>query len=214
MLQPVDRLDAQFLLGFSTALGLLSRPEVAERWFMPSVLPKMSVGALACHLGRQAVRAVECLPAATDVPPLASADAHYHSAAWVTSTSPNDPPNDRATDNADAALGADALVQRATAAMEAARGVIAGGEARNVVLIPWQGWSLRRDDFLLTRLVETVVHTDDLALSIDVEAPAFPEEVAAPVLELLLRLAVTRHGQSAVISTLTRRERSQIISAF
>jgi hypothetical protein len=31
---------------------------------------------------------------------------------------------------------------------------------------------------------------------------------------LLVRLAVKRHGQSAVISTLTRRERTQAISAF
>ena len=80
--------------------------------------------------------------------------------------------------------------------------------------VPWQGWSLRRDDFLLTRLLEIVVHSDDLAVSIDVPAPTFPDEVFTPVLELLTRLAVGRHGQSAVISALTRRERSRNISAF
>ena len=49
------------------ALDLIQRGEVREQWLMPSVLPKMSVGALACHLGRQVVRAAELLPMATDV---------------------------------------------------------------------------------------------------------------------------------------------------
>ncbi len=174
----------------------------------------MSVGALACHLGRQSVRAFELLPVATDVPPLDSAEAHYNSAAWVVSTSPDDPPNDRSTDDADAALGVAALKHRATEALDSVRGILTSGEARDVVLIPWQGWALRRDDFLLTRLLEVVVHTDDLALSIGVQPPTFPDDAFTPVLALLTRLAVGRHGQSAVISTLTRRERSRTISAF
>jgi hypothetical protein len=82
------------------------------------------------------------------------------------------------------------------------------------VPIPWQGWSLRRDDFLLTRMTDIVVHADDLALSVGVPAPEFPAEVFAPVRDLLVRLAVVRHGQSAVISTPTRSERTQVISAF
>src|SRR6185437_13359995 len=90
----------------AVALDLVQREEVREQWLMPSVLPKMSVGALACHLGRQVVRAVELLPMATDVPPLESADANYHRAAWVRSTSPDDPSNDRSTDDAEAAFGA------------------------------------------------------------------------------------------------------------
>lgn len=210
----LDRLDAAFVSAAAISLQLIRRPEVAGRWSKPSVLPKMSVGALACHLGRQAVRAAELLPVATNVPPLDSADAHYNSAAWVTSTSPDDPPNDRGTDDADAALGIAALEHRATDALDTVRGILAAGEARDVVLIPWQGWSLRRDDFLLTRLLEILVHSDDLALSIDVSPPSFPDDALTPVLDLLTRLAVGRHGQSAVIGTLTRQERSRNISAF
>lgn len=133
----------------------------------------MSVGALSCHLGRQAVRAAELLVVAADVPPLESADAHYISAAWVTSTSPDDPANDRSTDEVEAALGVNALDHRASEALDSTREIFAAGDALDVVLIPWQGWSLRRDDFLLTRLLEIVVHTDDLALSIDVLPPTF-----------------------------------------
>ena len=210
----LDRLDAAFVSAASISLALIRRPEVARQWFESSVLPKMSVGALACHLGRQAVRAAELLAVVTDVPPLDSADAHYSSAAWVTSTSPDDPPNDRSVDEDEATLGATALAHRASTALDSLREILATGDARDVVMIPWQGWSLRRDDFLLTRLLEIVVHTDDLALSIDVAPPAFPDDAFTPVIELLTRLAVGRHGQSAVISTLTRRQRSRIISAF
>jgi hypothetical protein len=67
---------------------------------------------------------------------------------------------------------------------------------------------------LLTRMLEIVVHTDDLALSLGIRTPEFPAEVFAPVRDLLVRLAAQRHGQSAVISALTRSERSQPISAF
>jgi len=139
---------------------------------------------------------------------------HYHRAAWVMSTSPDDPSNDRSADDAEAALGAAALADRTAEALETVRRLLVAGTARDVVLIPWQGWSLRRDDFLLTRMLEIVVHTDDLALSIAVRTPDFPAEVFAPVRDLLVRLAVKRHGQSAVISALTRSERTRAISAF
>lgn len=151
---------------------------------------------------------------ATDLPPLESVDAHYHKAAWVISTSPDDPPNDRSADDAEAALGAADLADRTSEALETVRRLLEAGMARDVVAIPWQGWSLRRDDFLLTRMTEIVVHADDLALSVGVRTPEFPAEVFAPVRDLLVRLAVRRHGQSAVISTLTRSERTRVISAF
>lgn len=148
---PVDGLDAAFLSAASTSLHVIRSPEVSERWTEPSALPEMSVGALACHLGRQAVRAAEVLPVATDVAPLDSAAEHYRSAPWVRTTSPDEPPNDRTSDDAEAALGPAALERRATDALESVRALLAAGRAREVVLVPWQGWSLRRHDFLLTR---------------------------------------------------------------
>lgn len=210
----VDRLDADFPVAASIALELISGPAVATRWEQPSALAKMSVGALACHLGRQTVRAAELLGRENELPTLPSADEHYARAAWVRSSSPDDPVNDRSQDDADAALGPAALIERAETALGEVQRLLSAGEAGDVVPIPWQGWSLRRDDFLLTRLLEIVVHTDDLALSIDEPTPEFPEAVFAPVRDLLVRLAVRRHGQSAVVGTLARGERSRPISAF
>lgn len=210
----VDGLDAAFLSAASTSLHLVRSREVADRWTEPSALPKMSVGALACHLGRQSVRVAEVLPVATHLAPLGSADEHYRAAPWVRTTSPDDPPNDRTADDAEAELGAAALDRRATHALGSVRDLLTAGAARDVVLVPWQGWSLRRDDFLLTRLVEIVVHTDDLAVSVGTPTPTFTPDAFTPVVELLARLAAARHGQSAVISALARKERARTISAF
>jgi hypothetical protein len=67
---------------------------------------------------------------------------------------------------------------------------------------------------MLTRMLEIVVHADDLSLSVGISTPEFPAQVFGPVRDLLVRLAVERHGQSAVISALTRSERTQSIAAF
>lgn len=207
-------LDAPFLTAAASSLDLLGLPEVAARWTADSVLPQMSVGALACHLGRQVVRAAEVLPVEADLPALVSAEEHYRRSAWVTATSPDDPVNDRTAVDEEAVHGPSALQSRTAAALETVRRLLADRIARDVVPLPWQSWSLSRADFLLTRLVEIVVHADDLALSVGVPTPEFPDEVFGPVRDLLVKLAVRRHGQSAVIGTLARAERTQVISAF
>jgi hypothetical protein len=214
MHEPINQHDHAFLSAATIALTLIRQPDVADRWTQRSALPKMSIGALACHLGRQICRAAELLPVVADLPTLGSADGHYARAAWVMSTSPDDPVNDRSTDDTEAVLGPSALQDRTAAALQTVRDLLFASNAREIVSIPWQGWSLRRHDFLLTRLLEIVVHSDDLAVSLELPTPEFPDEVFAPVRDLLVRLAARRHGQSALVSTLTRRERARPINAF
>ncbi|MGA4728622.1 maleylpyruvate isomerase N-terminal domain-containing protein [Micromonospora taraxaci] len=214
MSRPVDALDSAFPVAASIALDLIRRPEVSEQWSRPSVLPHLSIGGLACHLGRQAIRVAELLPTPSDLPVLESADNHYERAAWVSEGTPDEASVAASNDEADAARGPDDLHARSAAALEEAANLLARGAALDVVPIPWQGWALRRGDFLLTRLLEVVVHSDDLAVSIGVPTPEFPAEVFEPVRDLLVRLAVRRRGQSALISALSRSERAQDISAF
>ena len=58
--------------------------------------------------------------------------------------------------------------------------VLAGARDPDTVLIPWQGWSLSSADFVLTRTMEVLVHSDDLAASIGVETPVFPTRPRMP----------------------------------
>jgi hypothetical protein len=63
--------------------------------------------------------------------------------------------------------------------------------------------------------MEMVVHADDLAASIGVDTPEFPEEAVSPVLGLLAGVAVRRHGQAAVVRALSRPQRApESVSAF
>jgi hypothetical protein len=63
--------------------------------------------------------------------------------------------------------------------------------------------------------MEISVHSDDVAASLGIEAPSLPDAVLGPVLGLLTRLAVRRHGQSAVVAAFSRAERAPArINAF
>ncbi|CAM5605221.1 maleylpyruvate isomerase N-terminal domain-containing protein [Streptomyces aurantiogriseus] len=64
------------------------------------------------------------------------------------------------------------------------------------------------DQCLLTRLVELVVHLDDVAVSLETPTPSVPAEAADAVTTCLTRIAVARHGFLPVIRTLARRERA------
>ncbi|MBO3095346.1 maleylpyruvate isomerase N-terminal domain-containing protein [Cellulomonas dongxiuzhuiae] len=206
--------DDAFLQAADAVLALVARPEVAARWSEPSALPQLSVGALAVHLGNQVVRAAQVValdPA--DLPVLADADEHYARSAWPTAA-PEDAINDHSRDETAALDGPDALHDRVVEHRETFRDALTSGAARDVVPVPWAGWAMRREDFLLTRLLEVVVHTDDLAVSVGIDTPTLPTEVFDPVRDLLARLAVARHGQARVVAALTRRERAQPIHAF
>ena len=79
----------------------------------------------------------------------------------------------------------------------------------------WGPRSLRLDDLLITRMMELAVHSDDLAVSVGTATPALRQSAVDTVIDLLSRLAVRRHGPTAVLRALSRAERSPAtIAAF
>lgn len=66
---------------------------------------------------------------------------------------------------------------------------------------------LTLDEYLVTRLIELAVHADDLAASLDVAPPALPPAAGGVVIGTLVEVARIRHGDTAVVWALTRRER-------
>ncbi len=84
-----------------------------------------------------------------------------------------------------------------------------------ITYVPWQDCSLATEDFLVVRLMEIVVHSDDLAASVGLPTPEFVDEVVHPVVALLATLYASRHGVGAAVRTLARAERADIrASAF
>jgi Mycothiol maleylpyruvate isomerase N-terminal domain len=205
-----------FLDAADSTIELLSSPEVARDWDRPSALAEWSVGGLAAHLASEVPIVLQVLahPVSDQQPiPL---PAHYAGAAWVTS-GVDDEVNvaiRRSTDEA-AAAGPARLIERTSSARQAVADALADQPADRIVVIPWQGWALTLHDFLVTRMMEIAVHSDDLAVSVGIEAPELPADVLDPVLSLLATLAVRRHGQAAVLRALSRRERAPIsVAAF
>jgi hypothetical protein len=176
----------------------------------------MSVGGLAFHLAAQVtntVRLVGSSEAATEPIPLLE---HYARAAWVRSDLDAEVNvGIRSGSDAEAAAGADALAAVLDEQLALLPGVLDAAADDEAVLIPWQGWSLSLHDWLVTRQMEIVVHSDDLAASVGLETPEFPESVVVPVLALLGSVAARRHGQAAVVRALSRPQRApSSVSAF
>jgi hypothetical protein len=93
---------------------------------------------------------------------------------------------------------------------------VAGVDARLAALpddariVVTAGMELPIDEYLVTRIVELVTHTDDLAVSVGLPTPE-PDPVAATLaVHCLVSLGRRRHGDLAVIRALTRRERDAI----
>jgi Mycothiol maleylpyruvate isomerase N-terminal domain len=198
---------AVFLEAARTATSLLRRDEVGERWDEPSALREMRVGDLAGHLLRGA-RSVETYLDAAE-PPEAVYDGVGYYAALNLTTDLEDDLNRSVRDRAsEAARGgwrevgeeARALCDRLTVRLGEER------PDRRVTVI--MGLTLTLDECLTTRVVELVVHTDDLAASVglDDQFPPAPD-AASLVIATLVTLARLRHGDEAVMRALARRER-------
>ncbi len=196
-------------------LELASRREVREAWTSESACEGMTVGGLAQHLLAQAERVVQLLSAEPAGDPISAAE-HYRRAAWV-ATDLESEANVGIRSSADdaAAAGPDAVLEHARAVLDELPATLAAPRSPEVVHIPWQGWSLTTDGFLLTRALELVVHADDLAASVDLPTPDLPPAIVAPVLALLTQLAVERHGPTALVRTLSRPQRApHVVSPF
>ena len=198
--------------------GLVSRAEVDAAWERESSCAGMTVGGLTRHLVSQTVLVANLLtvdPAAHAGAALVTLLDNYAGAPWV-----GDDDEGAALDrvllersNADAGEGPDRARALHAGAIERLPSALEAPPA--TVYLRWLDARLATDDFLVTRLMEMVVHSDDLAESVGLRAPAFGETVLGPVLGLLTALAVDRHGQDAVVRMLARPQRAPgSIAAF
>lgn len=205
-----------YLQAADAAVALLGEPAVEQAWGQPSALDGMTVGGLAAHLARQVLRVPPVIDAPAPDGEVVTVLAHYASSAWVDADL-DDEINVQIRQDAeqDSAGGAAGVLAATVAAVERLRTALPAEPADRAVNLPWTSWALSLDDFLVTRLVEITVHCDDLAVSVGVAPPALPAGVLDPVLDVLTRLSVRRHGPTAVLRALSRAERAPTtITAF
>ncbi len=198
-----------YLEAAASALELVGHPEVERSWTEPSALADLSIGALAAHLTSQVGSTELTLDHEVRADGPVSTQEHYARVAWR--GAPLDEETNlsiRSSSERQAAAGRGTLLHEAEKALERLTARLHATDGDTVVQPPWTRWSLRLDDFLLTRLVEISVHADDLAVSVGVQAPGLPDVVRSPVRHLLIDLAAQRHGDTAVLRALSRSERA------
>jgi hypothetical protein len=208
-----------YLDAAAVAANLIASPQVAARWNEPSALSEMAVSSLAGHLARQitgvpARLADQQLP---DKAELLTVPEHYARVRWAGAALDDEANVSIRRDGDDeAAGGPDDLARRTRTAVAQLHDSLPGvAHSDRLIYLPWTGWALTLDGFLTTRLLEIVVHVDDLAVSVDVTPPNLPEQATDTVLALLAQLAGRRHGPAAVLRALTRQERAPAtITAF
>jgi len=198
-----------FLQTATSARALLGAPGVADRWHEPSALPELSVAGLAGHLVRAVVLVEQYLGSAA--PPgarLITADEYcgqllqpdIHSAANS---------GVRQRGEAMAAAGRQSLIELLDGTIERLRARLSS-EPENCTLEVIGQMPMLLDEYLRTRIVELVVHADDLAVSVGMETPARPPDALTIAIDTLIGAARYRHGDLAVVRALARRERDTI----
>lgn len=196
-----------FLESAGIAGALLREPVLVERWSAPSALADFSTGGLARHLANQVTQPVALLAAAPGGSAIAVLE-HYTGSDWVTSgvDGADNVGIRRRGEGAAALVAADGLAAEFDAALAELRVVVPAQPADRIVDLG--RWGLRVDDFLLTRVMELVVHVDDLAVSLDLPTPPLPAAATEATIGLLARVAAWRHGSLPVVRGLARRERA------
>jgi len=216
----ITTIRTSFLDTAQSTAHLLAHPELASRWDEPSALAEMTVAMLAGHL----VRAVTTVERYLDTarPPRAD-DESLDAAGYFLSvddlTGPDGPDLDlgihrsiRERGSEEASVGAAGLLQRWQRATSGLAGRLASvpDDARITVL---GGRTIPVDDYLVTRIIEMVVHGDDLAVSLGITPPPTPQSALDVCIETLLTTARRQHGDLAVIRAMTRIERD-IVAAL
>lgn len=197
-----------FLAAAAEARSVLVLAEVEERWDAPSALAGMTVGALAAHLARAVVTVHAYLgaPLHRDVEPI-SAAAYY--AGFEALSDPGSELNAGVRTRAAeaAAGGAHSVIETFDAAVTHVRHALSSEPDDRLIEVR-SGLVLTLDEYLLTRILELTLHTDDLCVSVGHQAPALSGMSLS--IALLVDVAEVRHGEVAVLRSLARRERDTV----
>lgn len=192
------------------ALGVVRSDAVAGAWDRPSALDGFTVGALASHL-YSAIRLFESALAKPEAPDLRLATyTDFYSLNRVAEPSDLEDPfqvaiRDDATRRS--AAGAAVLAEKFSDLIARLRQVLEPMPLDRPVPV-WriEGGATSLTDYLLTRIVELLVHADDLAVSVGVDID-LPPHASSAAFDVFVELARARFGDRAVLRAFTRKER-------
>ena len=203
----MNQIRAAFLEAFGSIEVLIASDELERRWNDESCLKGSTVRGLAGHLVRAGVAPFAYLDAGPVDEAPAPAPRYY---ATVLSRM-------TAADHAEVPLRGEEMAGDAVTALRSTYGdALASARDRlpdvadEAVISVFMDVPLTFDDYLIVRIVEILVHADDLAVSLGLPTPPAPREAMDLALEHLLAVAREQSGDQAVLIGFTRRERDEI----
>jgi Mycothiol maleylpyruvate isomerase N-terminal domain len=197
----------QFLAGARVVVDAVASPAVGSAWDEPSVLDDQTVGGLAGHLARGAVWVVgDYLDQPPPAPTFPSAEHYFATLMTWSDAASNQAIRDRG--RAIAAAGQSAVVADARARLAALEARLPGEPADRVTVVA--GGAMRLDDYLATRIVEQVVHLDDLARSVAVGPWPSPDANVRLAVTVGAATGLLRFGGPAMVRALFRDDASAL----
>ena len=206
------RVRALVVEAVTQSAELIADPATAEQWDQPSALEGMTVGALCAHLVRAAGATIAYLDRTSpDRRPdgdLLTAVTYFHAAV-------DSPVHEQIKDvsAAESAIGHQATVDKCRQLAADLETRLADEPADRLVAA-LGGRLLTLDDFCRTRLIEVLLHLDDLAVSTGQTRPTTDPLGPAIVIEICIDIARDRNGDWGVLYALTRAERSGEAAVF
>ena len=199
-----DDVVGLFLEGGRVVAEAIADPAVAAAWDRPSVLEDQLVSGLAGHVARGVWAVGEYLEAGPAQGPVAFGSAGEYFTVFAESASTDDHRAIRDRGAAVAAVGRDELIRRLEDWL-----VVLGPRLRSLevdhLVAVLSGKVMRLEDYLTTRIVEQVVHLDDLARSIGRGPWSLPTGAQALAIAVGTDIAARRRGSDAVIRSLYRK---------
>jgi hypothetical protein len=200
-----------FLAGARAVLGAVGDPAVATAWDAPSVLEGQTVGGLVGHLARGSVWVVgDYLDGEEPAGPATVHSAAAYYAGGVARLTEADHAGIRERGARVGAMGHAALVRTLNERLRQLEQLLTAVDPARRVSV-FAGRVMRLDHYLDTRVVEQVVHLEDLAESLNVSNWSLPVECVSRALEVGVELGRLRFGDRAMVRALFRETGSSVL---
>jgi hypothetical protein len=211
MLRTDAEVTALFLEGARCTARQLRDPKVASNWDRPSVLEGQRVSSLAGHLARGGIWVVdEYLARGVPVGPVDFESAAEYFLGLVTPMSPEEHRAIRDRGAEVASVGHAALTEEVDKRIDPLSQRLRDLRPNTLIAVA-AGRVLRVRDYLVTRIVEQVVHLDDLAVSLDEDPCDYPAEGRDLALDVGVEMGRSRAGTVGFIRALFRRGASETV---
>ncbi len=200
-----------FLDGAHVVAAAVADPAVGNAWDRQSVLEDQLVGGVAGHLARGGVWVVaDYLDTGDPGRPVDLETATEYFASFVDKATPERHQAIRDRGAAVAAVGQQDLIRQLDDRLAVLEPRLRSLDTTRLIEVAG-GAVMRVGDYLVTRVVEQVVHLDDLARSIDRESWPYPAGAEDLAVEVGLGVARLRNTPTSLLRGLYRRGFGEVI---